>query len=73
MKGRAIFTSLEKQEIELLLTELRSGIMQDQQKRVRDKLRNLGFYITDFSGTYDGFTCSDFHSLIYNKRIKIIE
>jgi hypothetical protein len=73
MKGRTAFTASEKQRIGTLLIELRSGIPKSQQKKIRDKLRNMGFYITDFDNTYSGFTGSDFFQLIEEKKIKIID
>lgn len=71
MKGRNIFTALEKQRIQSLIVELRSCISQKQQKRIRDKLRNSGFYITDFDNTFSGFTYLDFEKLIQEKKLII--
>lgn len=71
MKGRTVFTVTEKQRIEALLIELRSCSPQKQQKKKRDKLRYMGFYITDFDKTFSGFTCLDFEKLISEKKIII--
>lgn len=71
MRGRTVFTTSEKQRIETLLIELRSSIPKSQQKKIRDKLRNTGFYITDFDNSFNGFTCSDFLKLIEEKKIII--
>jgi len=73
MKGRLEFTQREAERIrELLRRKKRVGSA--GQKRFRDRLRDIGFYITDFS-TYgrpsDGFGVEDFDRLVENRVIQI--
>ena len=71
MRGRSVFVISEKQIIGNFLDELRAGIPQRQQKKIRGKLRKLGFYITDFDSSFGGFTRSDFDRLIDEGQIVI--
>ena len=73
MKGKMVFNPSEEQEILALITELRSGEEQKKQKKIRMKLRNSAFYISDFDNSYRGFTCLDFFKLIENNKIVITE
>ena len=70
MKGRSTFTKLEASEIRRLLTEKQTAD-RDTQKRVRGRLRTLGFYISDFSDDIQGFTASDFNRLVDRGTISI--
>ncbi|MDO8673533.1 MAG: hypothetical protein Q7O66_19165 [Dehalococcoidia bacterium] len=70
MKGKRQFTQDEANQIRRLL-EARSNASPDQQKRLRGAMRRLGFYITDFALSNDGFTLSDFENLIQQKRVAI--
>jgi len=47
MKGKSTFTHKEINEIKYLI-ELRSDASRDEQKSLRDKLRKIGFYISDY-------------------------
>ena len=70
MKGKSQFTQNEADEIRRLLRSKVSAD-RDTQKRLRDKMRKIGFYITDFSASSEGFDESDFDVLIHQKRITI--
>lgn len=61
----------KKEEIEVLrkLIEDKCKVDSSTQKRVRDKMRDLGFYITDYTST-PRFTVMDFDNLIKNGKIK---
>ena len=71
MKGRTRFTSDEAREIRELLTQ-KSRADRDGQKRIRGRIRKLGFYITDFSNAGDCFTRADFEALLNRGAISII-
>jgi len=71
MKGKNNFTKIESKLIKDLL-ELKNESSRDKQKIIRDKIRKIGFYITDFDETYQGFTKEQFESLIKIGKIKII-
>lgn len=70
MQGKNIFTSLEAEMIRNLLRE-KSLASRSEQKKIRAKLRDLEFYITDFDQSQSGFTVIDFENLIKNKIIVI--
>lgn len=69
LKGKKTFTKAEETCIRQVLRILE----EHRTKANRDKLRNLGFYITDFTSSKKGFTESDFNDLIKNKDIKITD
>jgi hypothetical protein len=72
MKGKSQFTQHEADEIRRLLRRKVSAD-RDTQKSLRDKMRKIGFYITDFSASSEGFDESDFDALIRQKRITITD
>jgi hypothetical protein len=63
MKGRYCFRSSEADEIGELLKQLRTAERREQ-KRMRDRLREIGFYISDWDGAAHGFTATDFDELV---------
>ncbi|WP_313492334.1 hypothetical protein [Sphingobacterium multivorum] len=66
MKGKSIFTKLEALAIAKLI-EQKCNASSDKQKRIRSKIRTLGFYTSDF-GLGNGYTVNDFRRVV-----KIIE
>ena len=58
MKGKSIFTKAEAEQIEALIAQ-KLKADSSKQKGIRQKIRNLGFYASDF-GIADGYTVSDF-------------
>lgn len=61
MKGKSQFTKEEAREIEYLIElKLQSDSM--KQRSVRNKIRKLGFYASDF-GLRGGYTITDFRSV----------
>lgn len=72
MKGRSEFTRREADTIGALLRQ-KDLADEDEQKGIRSRLRRMGFYITDFDDSYQGFDASDFDSLVRFGYIKIIE
>ncbi len=71
MKGKNNFTKAEYKVIKDLL-KLKIESSKDKQKIIRDKIRKIGFYISDFDQKYQGFTQKDFELLIKTDKIKII-
>ena len=71
MKGKSAFTQREAETIRQKLREVHRGD-RDLQRRLREKLRAMGFYISDFSRSSHGFTASDFDSLVQCGTITIV-
>ena len=72
MKGKNIFTTSEIDKIKKLIAE-KVEATPSKQKDIRDKIRTLGFYYSDFSPKKDGYTVEDFNALIRSGKIKVIE
>lgn len=70
MQRKTTFTSAEAETIRALIRQ-KCNADRSTQKSVRDKMRNLGFYISDFTSNLDGFTVEDFEALIKDKQIMI--
>lgn len=69
LQGKTEFTKQEITKIEHLLTNLRLA-NPSQQKRIRQQLRNLGFYISDYGF---GITSETLHLMITMGKIKITQ
>lgn len=67
---RTSFSRDELATIKDLLHEIRSSD-RDLQKVLRNKLRSMGFYITDFENDQQGFTASDVDRLVANGAITV--
>lgn len=63
MKGKDRFTAAEAAEIRACLARVRKA-ERDEQKRLRGRLRSIGFRISDWDTSAAGFTRSDFDKLI---------
>ncbi len=62
MKGKTIFTKAEAEEVKRLINaKLRAD--STEQKRIRNKIRKLGFYASDF-GFRDSYTVDRFLSVV---------
>lgn len=70
MKGKKVFTKEEDLRIEFLI-EQKIGKSQSEQKRIRDEIRNIGFYFSDFSNK-KGYTVEDYRELKRDGRVTII-
>ena len=70
MKGMSKFSAGEASRIRSLLFATRRA-PRDEQKRLRDELRTLGFYITDFSRSSIGFRVEGFDDLVASGRAHI--
>ena len=72
MKGKKTFTKQHAEEIrKLLKTKMNKG--KSEQKKIRDTIRDLGFYISDFNSSTIPFTVNDFDQLIKDGKITIIK
>jgi hypothetical protein len=71
MKGRDRFTPSEADEIRRVLGLVRKAEPGTAQKLLRDQLRAIGFYNSDFAGGPSGFTGSQFDDLVRSGRIEI--
>jgi len=71
MQGKTRFTPTEAREIrELLARKTRTS--RDEQKRLRQRIRKLGFYISDFQEDSGAFSTADFDQLVSRKILIII-
>ncbi len=70
MKGKSSFNKREVELIESLILE-RCNADKSQQKNIRSKMRNLGFYGSDY-GVKD-MTIEKFHRLIESGQIKVLD
>jgi hypothetical protein len=70
VKGRGEFTP---EEAELIRNLLREKVVadRDSQKKIREKLRNLGFHIADWSTSPEGFGAIDFDVLVNTGQIQV--
>src|SRR5215207_11504880 len=73
MKGKDRFSRSEADEIRRLLDLVRRAEPGPPQKLLRDRLRALRFYISDFAGGPAGFTRSDFDDLVRDGRVTITD
>lgn len=72
MKGKRKFTRIEAEQIRALIRE-KNKATPSQQKGIRNKIREKGFYYSDFSSTKEGYTTNDFDALIQSGQIEIID
>jgi G:T/U-mismatch repair DNA glycosylase len=72
MQGRDEFTSAEADKIRKLLRD-KQRANRTRQKALRQSLRSIGFYITDFGSSPGGFGPSDFDRLVRAGRIRITD
>ena len=70
MKGKSSFNKREVELIESLILQ-RCNAGKSQQKNIRSKMRNLGFYGSDY-GVKD-MTIEKFHGLIESGQIKVLD
>ena len=71
MKGKEKFTK-DESKIIMNLLDIKVNSPKNEQKGIRNKLRNIGFYITDFDQSHKGFTREDFELLVEKHVIIII-
>lgn len=70
MKGKRVFTANEVDNIRRLINQ-KVRASKNEQKRIRDEIRSIGFYFSDFSNK-KGYTVDDFEMLIKTNEIEIV-
>ncbi len=70
MQGKDTFTQADASRIRYLLYKKVQQSGKAWQKPIRDELRSMGFYISDYGGY--AFTVEDFDRLVIKGRIKIV-
>ncbi len=71
MKGKNQFSEFEFEMLKKLTSE-KVKASPDKQKGIRNKIRNLGFYYSDFNTQKNGYDLKDLQQLINSGQIKII-
>jgi len=73
MQGRDTFTGHEANEIRKLIKE-KVNAPNNMQKSIRQKIRNIGFYYTNFQQNRidGGYTVEFFNELVESRRIRIL-
>jgi uncharacterized protein YjhX (UPF0386 family) len=71
MKGKSVFTSKEIENLESLI-KLRVAAPSSEQKKIRDKMREIGFYGRDDWGIHD-CKIEDLRKLITTKMITVVK
>ena len=72
MKGVSSFSTDQASRIRALLNEKIRASSEDQ-KRIRDEIRAIGFYISDFRSSSKGFGPEDFDALVRSGQIAIAD
>lgn len=67
---RHVFTETELDQIKSLLKQVRRSD-RDRQKSLRNQLRRMGFYISDYATDQAGFTASDVDRLVARGTITV--
>lgn len=70
MKGKSTFSTQEIKNIKALI-KLKLEANSQKQKGIRNKIRKIGFYYTDFYSRPTPFNNETFEALINSNRIKI--
>src|SRR3954468_13247521 len=70
MEKRNSFTQKEVNSLRALIKELRLA-HRSKQKGIRQKMRNMGFYISEYESKNQGFNLGDFQNLLLTGKIKI--
>jgi len=72
MKGRNKFTQSEIDEIKRLI-KAKESAGPDKQKGIRNLIRKIGFYYSDFRSQKEGYTVTDFQNLLNLREIIIVD
>jgi len=72
MKHRNTFTQVELNRLHDLIQEKQNTYGKEGQKRLRDRMRSIGFYISDYPKVRD-FGVGDFNQLIRSGLVKVID
>lgn len=71
MKGQSVFSKKDAARIRVLLNE-KLQADRESQKRIRDEIRAVGFYISDFTTSNQGFSPTEFDELVVSGLVQII-
>jgi len=71
MKGQSRFSRTTADQIRSLLAQTRAA-QRSEQKVLRQEIRELGFFISDFNRPATGFGPDDFEELIRSGRIQVV-
>ena len=71
MKGKKEFTRSDADAIRYLLIK-KCKATREEQKVIRNKIRDFGFYINDFKRKRSGFMPEDLDNIINEKIIRIL-
>lgn len=71
MKGKNVFTEDEDLRLESLI-EQKQGKSKSEQTKIRNRIRSIGFYYSDFSNKKDGYTVEDYRKLKRDGVITIV-
>lgn len=70
MKGKRNFSKSEELKIRKLISD-KVNAKRDEQKQLRQQMRDMGFFISDFTKSTKGFTLKDFEYLKRSGQINI--
>ncbi len=71
MKGKTTFTRAEADDIKRLISE-KLEADKEEQKQIRDNIRDIGFYFSDFYSRKDKYDVAAFDNLVSSGKIIII-
>lgn len=72
MKGKNQFSKLEYEQLRILIKE-KNKADKVAQKAIRNRIRNIGFYFSNYSSRKSGYDLNDLEKLIRSGEIKITE
>jgi hypothetical protein len=70
VKGKNLFFKSEYEQLKTLIKEKQTAD-KTEQKSIRNRIRKIGFYFSDFSNQKKGYDISDLEQLLKNGEIKI--
>ena len=71
MKGKNLFSKSEFKQLKTLIKEKQTAD-KTEQKSIRNRIRKIGFYFSDFSNQKKGYDISDLEQLVNTGEIKIV-
>ncbi|MAM29452.1 MAG: hypothetical protein CMC13_10570 [Flavobacteriaceae bacterium] len=71
MKGKNQFSKSEFKQLKILIKEKQTAD-KTEQKSIRNRIRKIGFYFSDFSNKKKGYDISDLEQLVKTGQIKIV-
>ena len=71
LKGKAVFTKKEAEQIKSLIAR-KCKASDELKQEIAEEIRRQGFYYSDFSKSKHGYDVQDFNSLAKSGLIKIL-